>query len=399
MFSDYIKRNLDMETWLPPLYKEFSWICMLATSLNRGVYLKYSKRKIYPNVFIMLIGGSGTGKGVVIDDTIKEMLEQIDVQLILPDYSTPEALLKVLSNNGKGIIAVDEASTLLSTREYMKDMSDYLTYLYNAHKEIIQISRAKNNKTYTISQPYLNIIMGVQPKLIKKIVNEYDIASGFLQRFFIVYSEAEKEKEVVNDDESWKMAYKILKRIYEYFSNLAEPFQMMLSTSGLEEIRNYIDRVEREYDDEIFSRWRDLLLKLCIIMQVDKYSEKIEEVDSEELEVIGLDVVKRAIEMMQRLEDSAMKIVDEVRSTKDSEIMDKIKETVEKLIEKGKYLELEGRKYILRRELLMNLRVKVEFLEPYLRTLQELDYFGEKKFIGKKIAYEYLGKEKDEKSK
>jgi len=388
MFSEYVLQNLDVETWLPSLYKQFAWITILSTVINRGVYLKYSKRRIYPNTFTMLIGGSGTGKGVVIDDVVRSMLYDVDPDLLLPEYVTPESLLKYLSNRSRGIIATDEATTLLSTKEYMRDMSDYLTYLYNAHKEYIQIHRVKKSRTYMIERPYLNILIGVQPRVIKRIVNYYDIASGFLQRFYIVYAEPEKEKEVEEDKDSWDRATEIAKDIYNHFSRLNEPVKMVLSSRAIHEVRRYIDRVEREYEDEIFSRWRDLVLKLSIIMQVDKHSDNIGDVDIEELEVIDIDVVKRAIRLMREIEGSARKVVEIVTSTRDGEIANRIKQVIDRLIEKGKYIEDNGRRYVLRRDIMMYVRMRIDALEPYLKMLQEMDVLGERKLIGKKIAYE-----------
>ena len=391
-FLESLKANLDSETWLPELYKEFAGISALSIVMNRGAYLHYSKRRIYPNTYIMLIGSSGTGKGVTIDNVVRALIEEIDPELILGDSATPEALLDVLSKKSKGAILVDEATMIISKRDYMNEMSGYLTYLYNSHKDHIVIRRRGKDRNYIIEYAYLNLLLGVQPSIMHRIISFYDIASGFLQRFYLVYADAEEEKEVRDDDDTWEESIRLLREVYTFFNTyvteMGAPLKMQLSGEAQVAIRDYIKKIDRLYRDEelpVFSRWRDLVLKLAILYHVNSLSENLAEkrITLPLMQDITLGSVLKAIETMEKLRKSVESIVEEVLKTQDRRISDRF----ERQIKKCEPLKMADGWYIYRRELLRRTGYTIEKAQPYIHLLEEEGYIENLKVEDKKVLF------------
>ncbi len=389
-FVSILRENLNRETWLPDIYKEFASISALSIAINRGAYLRYSKRRIYPNTYILLIGSSGTGKGVVIDDVVRSLIDEINSDLILGDSATPEALLDVLSQRSKGAILVDEATMVISKRDYMREMTDYLTYLYNAHKDHIVIRRRGKNKTYIIERPYLNLLLGVQPRIMHKLLNYYDIASGFLQRFYLVYATPEEEKPVQEDEETWDRAIQLLSDIHNFFrayiSETGTPLKMHLTDEAQIKVRDYIRKVEKEYKDEelpIFSRWRDLTLKLAIVYHIDNHSESITLRNIMLPSLINIDTkaVDRAISTMEVLRVQVEAIIQEILKSRDRRIYERFV----RQLKRCDLLRLHDGWYILRRDLLRRTGYTIERARPYIRLLEEEGYITGMKIVDKKV--------------
>ena len=394
---DALKHNLDVETWLPEPFKLLGSIVPIGILINRGLCTKLSKRYIYPNIYAMFVGSSGTGKGVIIDNVIREIVETIDRDLVLADTGTPEAILKRLSQKGQRTIMTDEATTVLSQREYMKDMSNYLTLLYNAHRNYITIDRVKNNRSYVIERPYLNVVLGVQPELLKKIVGFYDIAAGFMQRFFIVIGEAQRPKQTDDDLEGWEYVMKVASQIYNTIGRLEDPIVAKIGDPL--EIIEYAREVQHKYDSKLFSRWIDLTLKLCCILHVNNVAcENMGELEISMFERIPNTVIDQAIGMMESFEKN-MALVDEYLSkTRDTELIERYTKIVHRLIDKDKYVVLDGRVYIYRRDILRYAGVTLSKAIPYLEMLRENDILGEVKTVNRKVLYHvpwYRPKEDD----
>ena len=64
--TNYEKWQLYMrEVTSPQRFIDFGWIYIVAAALGRKVWVG-GHRKLYPNVYIILVGGPGVGKGLVI---------------------------------------------------------------------------------------------------------------------------------------------------------------------------------------------------------------------------------------------------------------------------------------------------------------------------------------------
>lgn len=375
-FSELVKSFLDEATWLPPLFKEFAWISVLGVVINRGAYIDQSIVPIYPNVYVLFVGESGTGKGTVIDGFIRQVIEEVNYRLFLGDIITPERLLKEVADTPQGVIAVDEATNILSNKDYMENMSHYLTALYNSHREYVKIGRVK--KSYIIKRPYLNIILGVQPKMLKYIMNMRSIASGFLQRFFIVYESPQSPISVKKDMSKYDAIVEMAKDVYQIFEE--REVAMRFSDEAYKEMMRYLGSIEQI---GVFGRWNDLLSKLALIYHIDMLTE-----DSDrDIQEIGIDAMKEAIRMMERLEAKVEYVASQLSMTKDDEIIMHLEEVIRELAKKRPIV-IDGKTYIARRDLLRYSHMRLSRLKEYMVTLRELEIIGREVKIEKKVLLE-----------
>lgn len=82
----------------PPV-SYFLWtaIATIAGALQRRVYMPWGHNKIYPNMYVFLIGRSGLGKGVAMGPAM-DMFKETGLN-IAPDAVTIQELVRILSNS------------------------------------------------------------------------------------------------------------------------------------------------------------------------------------------------------------------------------------------------------------------------------------------------------------
>ena len=58
MYEQYTR-----ETEVPPLFHQWCAVCGVAASLGKNFYFARGHFNVHPNLYVMLIGSPGTGKG------------------------------------------------------------------------------------------------------------------------------------------------------------------------------------------------------------------------------------------------------------------------------------------------------------------------------------------------
>jgi hypothetical protein len=116
----------------------------------------------------------------------------------LIDDATPEALYEALANNSGLTLYSDELSAWFDNfGRYTKngEVSRYLSIFDNT---TFDISR-KGGEPLLVSDPYLNIIGGIQPKVLADTLNLNQMRNnGFAQRFLFVYPDSVCKSHYIN---------------------------------------------------------------------------------------------------------------------------------------------------------------------------------------------------------
>jgi len=271
-FIEHLKMYLDNVTWLPESFKKVAGLLLLSAIADRKVSVRISVREHYPNLYVLLVGESGCGKGVVIDNIVYRMLEEIDEKLLLPKEFTKEALAKNLSKNRVGIICNDELDALISSKKYMAGISSLLNSLYSCpDKYDIELVKGKR----TVINPYLCLALGVQPGTLSAMVDEKLITTGFLQRFLILHG----KEQPVKHGKDWFNWFKAMYRL-EALKNFLENspgIVLSFTDKALEMLFQYVKGLKDRYPDvaEMFGRTTDILIKLSILWWLDELTRDI----------------------------------------------------------------------------------------------------------------------------
>jgi hypothetical protein len=152
-------------------------------------------RRIYPNVYALLMGPSGIKK-----DTAAERGELVLAppglraaeHIRLPNLSSAEGLIEQMKGGRPVLVTISEMSTLLriARREGTSNLIPTLTYLYDCPPEA-QLPTRKDS--ITARNPFLSILAASTPDWFDADVTDDLIRGGFLGRFLYFTGDAKPD--------------------------------------------------------------------------------------------------------------------------------------------------------------------------------------------------------------
>lgn len=181
----------------PEIFRLWSAIGAVSGVLERRVWLEGTNNtQIFPNLFILLVGGPGTGKSQSVMP-IKALWHAAKELVLAPDSMTRASLLDEMEAgsraflHGKGLydyhsllVSTDEIGTLLPVHDI--EIMAVLSALYDC-RENYRESRRHVKKITDISRPHLTILAGAQPGFLATLP-EIAWSQGFAARLNMVYS-------------------------------------------------------------------------------------------------------------------------------------------------------------------------------------------------------------------
>lgn len=203
VYVDYLK-----ETESPQRFKTWAGISAIAATLKRNVWIDRIDFKLYPHMYIILVGPPSCGKGTSIHPALS-ILREADTSHIIADRVTAE---KVIERLAKGFpvtittptgtlqlgydysaqIVVPELGVFLNasswTCEFCCELWDRNEWEYDT----------KHKGTYKLKDISVNILGGCVPDFIRKL-NRSDstsvISGGFTSRCIFVF-ETQKGRKI-----------------------------------------------------------------------------------------------------------------------------------------------------------------------------------------------------------
>ncbi|NRT11151.1 DUF3987 domain-containing protein [Flavobacterium sp. 14A] len=203
---------------------------------------------------------------------------------ILSNFTT-EILFKRLSENPRGCTVVsDELISFLEGMNNYSKSDQIGFYLSVWSNQSTTVDRVGNAIPLFISNPYLSIIGGLQPRALNKAFPPDKLNNGFFQRFLFAYPDDAK-KEPLNDN----VANAHLAQKYEAFINglfkIDEPktltFSPAAKTYFYEWQSNNCDQVNEHQNSikgEILSKYDNHFIRLALLVQImtDSSNDQIE---------------------------------------------------------------------------------------------------------------------------
>ena len=177
-----------------------TWVAIscLAGTLHRKVWIDFDLYKLFPNMYIFIVGQSGLVKKSTSMNIGVDLLREVGVK-IMSDRVTPASLVREIKDAAsftqfdgathKHSSVFSYASELKSTfGGSINSVSELLTDLYDcnpndANKPWIHKSGAGTTKVYG---PCLNILAGTTPIWLKKMIPSSDMEGGFASRVIFV---------------------------------------------------------------------------------------------------------------------------------------------------------------------------------------------------------------------
>ncbi|NCU27997.1 DUF3987 domain-containing protein, partial [Candidatus Nomurabacteria bacterium] len=278
----------------------------LSTAIGNNVYLPLGDKKLFPNIWALIIAPSSTHRKSSALQIGLNLIRQLDKKLVYPSEFSQEAFFELLSTQPQGVLAYSEFSVLLemSQRSYLVGIKETLTDLYDCRP---WISKKLKAQEYTIVDGCLSLIGASTVDWLIGQMKEGDIRGGFLARF-LYFPASKKTKSLPIPPKADPAKREALVRELE---GIREAFkgEMEISPEARACYEEWYLGSEKALDGEIrsdllssfFNRLPDYCWKIAML-----YTVSVEK----KLTISGV-AVSRAIALTEYLKSSIKQLVEE----------------------------------------------------------------------------------------
>ncbi len=277
---EYLRFTAGLQS--PEMYHLWTAISTIAAALERSVFLDRVYFKVYPNMYIVLVGPAGkVGKSTAINMGAGLLNKIEDPPRFFAEKITPERLLEYMSNTMRKIDdgRIDFVSAAFACASelsvFMGKSSDsetlkLLTDLYDC-KEGTWRYETKSSGTAELENPCLNVLAGSTPKWLRTAIPIEIVGGGFVSRTIFVYQSELRRAVAFPEDEVPEnflaMQSKLINDL-EHIRNLRGRFYF--TDEAKEWYRTWYEQwyaTDGEiYDTDFYARWPTQLLKVGMII-------------------------------------------------------------------------------------------------------------------------------------
>jgi hypothetical protein len=321
-----------------PEYLSAGILSACATSIGSSVKLFNGSYENPPILWLNIIGRSGDGKTHPLKFAKQPITEmdkksftrfQSDMQkysnskdkneekplynkTILSDF-TPEKLSESLQDNKKGVLIFrDELLGWIKSFDKYKKGGDQQMYLEFFNGDAISVDRV-SKAPIRVERPNVNILGGMQPKVLKDMAANNREDDGFLARFLFVYPENLKPNIFTGkqiDDSQYKNYNKLIQDLFSI------PDKTLKTTGSQIEIYKewQSEKVKECHQDDletlIQSKLETYVWRLALILEMIEQTSK--ESFSDELSDSSLN---NAIILVEYFRNNALRVYNKLSST------------------------------------------------------------------------------------
>lgn len=186
-----------------PLYAKAGALWMLGTAVLRAVGMRARGNTLYPNLFIEMVGGPGTGKSQSVN-AVRSIFSPAVQLSTIPASVTRAGMEDYMQNNlvkGKtpdGALLL--SNTCIGLSEEMQGILPdqdlgHLT-LYNILYDLPSVHKAvtRTHGEVRLEAPYCSILTGAQPAFLATTMPEQAWGMGFMSRSIMVFDTPRERK-------------------------------------------------------------------------------------------------------------------------------------------------------------------------------------------------------------
>ncbi|HWY33077.1 MAG TPA: hypothetical protein VNX68_00440 [Nitrosopumilaceae archaeon] len=288
--TDILADHYDVET--PESWIYWSLLFTISSVAANAYTLKTLSGKViyYPNVYIILLGDSGKGKGYPVN-LAKRFLLEADVTRVIAGRSSIQAIIKEASTTrstpGKAIITDSRAavingelsSAIIGDPQALEILTDLFDRNYHDKP---WVNLLKGDGAERLKEPYFTCLFGSSPAHFYNSIPQHNIQGGYIGRNLVIYEEKRaRDLELLNPegdntDNNWFID-KAIPQYVPHLVNIASNKMRLIPEEGARKLYNTwrtkwrID--ETKYNDKtgFISRVPDHVLKTAMCLCLSRY--------------------------------------------------------------------------------------------------------------------------------
>jgi len=194
--KDLVQEHQDVET--PTSWIYWSLVSAISAVAANNYTLRTLKGNLlyYPNIYVMLLGESGLGKGFPVHLS-KRLVQSADVTRVIAGRSSIQAIVKELATtksisgkpvitDSRGFIVNGELSTAIIQDP---DSLTILTDLYDRNYNPQWTNLLKGDGAEKLKEPYITCLFGSSPSHFYDSIPQANIEGGYIGRNLVIYEE------------------------------------------------------------------------------------------------------------------------------------------------------------------------------------------------------------------
>lgn len=211
---DDILNEVEHEVETPRAWLWWSLVSAISASAANNYHLRtLSGNVIYkPNLYVMLLGASGLGKGFGIN-LAKLLVQKSEATRVIAGRSSIQAIVteisKVQTNEKNGALGFRDSRAFVVNGELSSaiiadvDSLAILTDLYDGHYNSEWNNTLKISGKESIRDPYITTLFGSSPAHFYDTIPAANIEGGYLARNLVIYEESRSRNiDLLDDDDS-----------------------------------------------------------------------------------------------------------------------------------------------------------------------------------------------------
>lgn len=273
-------------------------------------------REQWPNLYVLLIGPSGTRKSTSVDIPTNALKDAVPGTILDREFS-PERFIRNLAAQPNSVLKESEFASLLERMKsnYMAGMKQRLTDLYDCQDTYERVIQGVNGtgERIAIIRPALSIVAASTLEWLVDSLTETDMRSGFIPRF-LIFSATQKEPEPPGGyfaPRPERISNLLLRNLQDMsrmprwqldFSQVRERLvAWCIDRTGEYERSNGLEEV-----GGLYNRLGHHTAKICALLTVSRGPIKTPE-DA----VVAPEIAERAIALMEWILDSTNRLFEE----------------------------------------------------------------------------------------
>ena len=251
-------------------------------NINKGAY------KLKPNLYVLLIGRSGLGKGFG-PSVSKKLVEIVNNTRIISGRGSIEGIIKELAitrANGNGSLPFKDARGYLCSGEFASSLYEathaltILTDLYDAHYNPEWVNTLKNSPIEKLRFPCLTLLSGANPDMFDLTVDKVHRTGGFVGRTLLISEEKRYRSNSMIGNDVIELDYE---KLAKHLKELAKLEGKMKWSEGAEKVYNEWFYPYRESDvDDVtgtHDRMNDHVIKIAVCISLARKLDMVLEAD------------------------------------------------------------------------------------------------------------------------
>jgi len=266
---------------IPEIFHFWSFVSLISAVVEDRVwYQRFKHTKLFPNLFIILIGPSGLGKSVAISHAVNIARKSTSIN-IFEGRSTAAHLIDRLGKpytdewgqkclaNPKLWLVMDELRNDISPNVKMiEDFIFFMTKIYTSANSTMDTG-TRGHGEIKLHNPLINWLSGTTNDDLREIMTAHLMRSGFTARTCFIWAENEFDKRILDikyPEDYEEVYHHICTRLW--MMQRAEGSFMITSTAKME-LDLWYDTRDNPEEELLYSSWNrdlELLLKFAMIL-------------------------------------------------------------------------------------------------------------------------------------